>query len=52
MQGAMPGNAFEVIVGAQKHQIVPNAQLGQQRINRAYLDTCVGARLNLTICAR
>jgi len=34
---------FEVIVGAQQRQIVPDAQLGEERVDRADLNTCSAA---------
>jgi hypothetical protein len=39
-------SALEMIVSAQEREIVPNAQLGQQRVDRADPDTCSATRVS------
>jgi hypothetical protein len=36
---------FEIVVGAQERQIVPNAQLGEQCVDRTDLDTSSATRV-------
>ena len=44
-QGAVLRSEFEVVVGAQERQIVPNAQLSKHRVNSADLDACSAANV-------
>jgi hypothetical protein len=41
----VPSGEFEVVVCAQERQIVPNAQLRKQRVDRADLHACSAARI-------
>ena len=42
-QAAVRRSELEIVVGAQQRQIVSNAQLRQQRVDRADLNTCSAA---------